>query len=125
MRWLIKLVCPKGGLVLDPFAGTGTTGLAAAAENRNVILIERELSYVADIRERIAFYEGGGQHSTQAKHRNRKIDHGPLFAAAPLTAAEDAADSLASYNAAVMAIGERVKSGAPVPEFMLSRKPVP
>jgi len=30
--------------------------------------------------------------------------------------------SLASYNAAVTAIGERVKAGAPVPEFMQSRK---
>ena len=44
---------------------------------------------------------------------------------APLTAAEDAADSLLSYNAAVAAIGERVKAGAPPPEFMLSRKAPP
>lgn len=42
-----------------------------------------------------------------------------------LTPEEDAADSLLSYNAAVMAIGERVKAGAPVPEFMLSRKAPP
>jgi site-specific DNA-methyltransferase (adenine-specific) len=125
IAWLVALVTPPGGTFLDPFAGSGTAAVAALKTGRNAILIERETAYVADIRERIAFYEGGGQHSTQAKHRNRKIDHGPLFAAAPLTAAEDAADSLASYNAAVMAIGERVKSGAPVPEFMLSRKPVP
>lgn len=125
MKWLVALVTPPGGTVLDPFAGSGTTAVAALAAGRNAILIEREAQYVADIRERLAFYEGGGTHSMQAKHRNRKVDHGPLFAPAPLTAAEDAADSLASYNAAVMAIGERVKAGAPVPEFMLSRKVSP
>lgn len=65
------------------------------------------------------------KHSTQAKHRNRKVDHGPLFEPRPLTLEEDAADSLASYNDAMRAIGERVKAGAPVPEFMLSRKVAP
>jgi len=125
MKWLVALVTPPGGTVLDPFAGSGTTAVAALATGRNAILIEREEQYVADIRERLAFYEGGGTHSTQAKHRNRKVDHGPLFAEPPLSPDEDAADSLASYNAAVMAIGERVKTGAPVPEFMLSRKAPP
>ena len=48
-----------------------------------------------------------------------------LFSFARLSPEEDAADSLLSYNAAVMAIGERVKAGAPVPEFMLSRKEPP
>jgi site-specific DNA-methyltransferase (adenine-specific) len=32
MRWLIRLVTPPGGIVLDPFAGSGTTGVAALAE---------------------------------------------------------------------------------------------
>lgn len=32
MRWLCRLVTPPGGLVLDPFAGSGTTGIAAALE---------------------------------------------------------------------------------------------
>jgi len=122
MKWLVALVTPSGGTVLDPFAGSGTTAVAALAAGRNAILIEREAQYVADIRERLAFYEGGGAHSAQAKHRNRKIDHGPLFEPKPLTLEEDAADSLASYNAAVTAIGERVKAGEPVPEFMRSRK---
>jgi site-specific DNA-methyltransferase (adenine-specific) len=125
MKWLVALVTPPGGTVLDPFAGSGTTGVAALATSRNAILIEREDAYIADIRERVAFYEGSGQHSTQAKHRNRKVDHGPLFEPRPLTPDEDAADSLASYNTAVMAIGERVKAGMPVPEFMLSRKVAP
>ncbi len=53
IRWLVKLVTPPGGLVLDPFAGSGTTGAAALAEGRNAILIEREDKYVEDIRKRI------------------------------------------------------------------------
>jgi len=48
-----------------------------------------------------------------------------LFSFARLSPEDDAADSLASYNAAVAAIGERVKAGGAVPEFMLSRKAPP
>lgn len=81
MKWLIPLVTPAGGLVLDPFAGSGTSGVAALATGRDCILIEREDTYIADIRERLAFYEGGGMHSTAAKNRNRKRDEGPLFGA--------------------------------------------
>lgn len=56
MRWLVSLVVSPGGLVLDPFAGTGSTGIAARATGRNSILIESNEQYVKDIRERVAFY---------------------------------------------------------------------
>ena len=58
IRYLVKLVCPPGGTLLDPFAGSGTTGAAALAEGRKVVLIEREAEYVADIRRRLR--PGGG-----------------------------------------------------------------
>ena len=45
VRWLVRLVTPPGGLVLDPFAGSGTTALAALAEGRRWILVEREPEY--------------------------------------------------------------------------------
>ena len=51
MRWLVRLVTPAGGLVLDPFAGSGTTGIAAVLEGREFIGIEREAEY-AEIAER-------------------------------------------------------------------------
>lgn len=54
VRWLVRLVTPPGGTVLDPFAGSGTTGAAALAEGRNAILIEREAEYIADIRRRLS-----------------------------------------------------------------------
>lgn len=69
MRWLVALVTPPGGMVLDPFAGSGTTGAAAIECGRNAILIEREEAYVADIRARLAFYEGNGTHSVAARNR--------------------------------------------------------
>ena len=56
MRYLVRLVTPPGGTVLDPFAGTGTTGEAAAAEGFSAILIEREAEYVADIRRRLTSF---------------------------------------------------------------------
>lgn len=58
MRWLVRLVTPKGGHVLDPFAGSGTTGMACMAEGFDCTLIEREDAYVADIRRRIAHVSG-------------------------------------------------------------------
>lgn len=61
MRWLVRLVTPPGGTVLDPFAGSGTTVLAALAESVfNCEAIERE-----------------GDYASIALRRARQID--PLF----------------------------------------------
>lgn len=49
---------PPGGTVLDPFAGSGTTGMACLAEGFNAILVEREAEYAADIRRRLAHVRG-------------------------------------------------------------------
>jgi DNA modification methylase len=46
MRWLVRLAVPEDGLVLDPFAGSGSTGAAALLEGRCFIGIEREGDYV-------------------------------------------------------------------------------
>jgi site-specific DNA-methyltransferase (adenine-specific) len=59
MRWLVRLVTPPGGTVLDPFAGSGTTGMACMAEGIDCLLVEREAEYVADIKARIAHVRGG------------------------------------------------------------------
>jgi site-specific DNA-methyltransferase (adenine-specific) len=60
MRWLIRLATPPGGIILDPFGGSGSTGVAARAEGVRCILIEREAEYLDIIRQR--------------------LDEGPLFA---------------------------------------------
>ena len=53
MRWLIRLVTPPGGTVLDPFAGSGTTIEAALIEGFNPVGIEMETDYLPLIRHRI------------------------------------------------------------------------
>jgi len=52
--WMIRLVTPPGGTVLDPFAGSGTTLLAAIQEGFSCIGIEREPEYCEIIRRRMA-----------------------------------------------------------------------
>lgn len=54
MRWLVRLVTPPGGVVLDPFAGTGTTGEAAIAEGFHPVLIEQSAVYFRIIARRLA-----------------------------------------------------------------------
>jgi predicted RNA methylase len=46
MQYLVKLVTPKGGTVLDPFTGSGTTGIACKLEGFEFVGIEREQEYV-------------------------------------------------------------------------------
>lgn len=58
MAYLVKLVTPPGGVVLDPFAGSGTTGMACMREGFECILIEREAEYVEDIKRRILHVRG-------------------------------------------------------------------
>lgn len=53
MRWLVRLVTPAGGRVLDPFMGSGTTGIAAVLEGRPFIGIERKPAYFEVARARI------------------------------------------------------------------------
>ena len=53
MGWLIRLVTPPGGIILDPFGGSGSTGVAARMENVRCILIEREAEYLDIIRQRL------------------------------------------------------------------------
>jgi len=54
MRWLCRLVTPPGGVVLDCFMGSGSTGVAALAEGFSFIGVEREAEYFAIAERRIA-----------------------------------------------------------------------
>ena len=51
---LCRLVTPPGGLVLDPFCGSGSTGKGAVLEGFRFLGIEREAEYVEIARARIA-----------------------------------------------------------------------
>ena len=60
MRWLVRLITPDDGLVLDPFCGSGSTGIGAVLEGRRFLGLEREPSYVEIAQARIAHWEAGG-----------------------------------------------------------------
>jgi site-specific DNA-methyltransferase (adenine-specific) len=59
MKYLIRLVVPKGGVVLDPFLGSGTTAVAAIEEGVEWIGCEREPEYVEIIKARVAAAQPG------------------------------------------------------------------
>lgn len=81
MQYLVRLVTPKGGVCLDCFAGTGTTGEAAFREGMHAVLIEREDAYCADIRRRMTLAMAGSDERAResVKARNLPRDDGPLF----------------------------------------------
>ena len=54
MAYLCRLVTPPGGVVLDPFMGSGSTGKAAVREGFRFIGIEREAEYLEIARARIS-----------------------------------------------------------------------
>ena len=79
MRWLVRMVTPPGGLVVDPFAGSGSTLLAARAEGFDALGFEREPSYAAIARGRLGLPDpcaaaeavlvgGGCDSSSESEH---------------------------------------------------------
>lgn len=83
MQWVVRLVTAKGGVVLDPFAGTGTTGEAAWREGCRAVLIERKPEFQEDIRRRLALCTASPAErkraSALAKNADKPADLGPLF----------------------------------------------
>jgi len=57
MRYLCRLITPKGGIILDPFVGSGTTGIGAKVEGFDFIGIEREEEYCKIAEARIEAWE--------------------------------------------------------------------
>jgi hypothetical protein len=53
MQYLVRMITPEGGTVLDPFAGSGTVGVSAKSLNRQYVLIERQPEYVQLINRRL------------------------------------------------------------------------
>ena len=66
MQYLVRLVTPKGGTVLDPFMGSGSTGKACVLEGFDFIGIELESDYVAIAKARIDSYN-------KIKNERRKL----------------------------------------------------
>jgi site-specific DNA-methyltransferase (adenine-specific) len=86
IQYLVRLITPPGGTVLDLFAGTGTTGEAAFREGMLAVLIEREAEYLADIERRmdLVYANDKVRKAEAARVRNRPprdrySDTGSLF----------------------------------------------
>jgi DNA modification methylase len=79
MRWLVRLVTPPGGTVLDLFAGTGTTGEAAILEGVAAVLIERDPESIPLILDRLTRRTDPVANLTAKAGRGEDVDLG-LFA---------------------------------------------
>lgn len=63
MRWLVRLVTPPGGLVLDPFAGSGTTGVACVHEGFDFVGFEQLAEYAEIAKARIHGWQAKQVHA--------------------------------------------------------------
>jgi site-specific DNA-methyltransferase (adenine-specific) len=61
MQYLIRHITPPGGVVLDPFAGSGTTAVAAQREGFDCILMEAEQEYIDFLESRFGLQPKEGQ----------------------------------------------------------------
>jgi site-specific DNA-methyltransferase (adenine-specific) len=85
MRWLCRLITPPGGRILEPFAGSGKTGIAAMAEGFDCQMIDIEAEHVADIERQLAYLRGEGgtkfaEHNHAKSKRTVEAPLGGLFA---------------------------------------------
>lgn len=62
MRWLVRMITPPGGIVLDPFSGSGSTGIAALSEGFNFIGCEKGDEYIPILLGRIQHALGNTGH---------------------------------------------------------------
>ena len=86
MRWLVRLVTPPGGLVLDPFTGSGTTGIAAGLEGFRFLGMEQDASYSALADARIAWWAEHGEEALRivAERERAESERAEISAAGQL-----------------------------------------
>jgi site-specific DNA-methyltransferase (adenine-specific)/site-specific DNA-methyltransferase (cytosine-N4-specific) len=79
--FFINLLCPPDGLVVDPFSGSGTTGLAAISQNRRCLLIDNNPTYcqiaLRRLREEAVIPKSNG-------HEQVKLLDAPLISSKPM-----------------------------------------
>ena len=82
LAWLVRLICPPGETVLDPFLGSGSTALAVIDEGqgRRIVGIERDPEYVKIARARVAHADPAtGQQWDEDRPPPRPGQQGKLF----------------------------------------------
>jgi site-specific DNA-methyltransferase (adenine-specific) len=76
-RWLVRLACPPGGVVLDPFAGSASGGAAAMLEGRRFLGLERDPRYIAIGRARLTHWAARAAQQGDLSKQDRQTP-GPL-----------------------------------------------
>jgi site-specific DNA-methyltransferase (adenine-specific) len=75
--FFIKLLCPPDGLVVDPFAGSGTTGLAAISQGRRCLLIDNNQNYcqlaLRRLREEVVLPKSNGVYSARESNGQEQV----------------------------------------------------
>jgi len=79
MRYLVRLITPPGGIVLDPFCGTGTTCIAAMLEGFHYIGIDFEPKYCEWAEKRIAWHRVHPPKSKKKKPARERVEAVPLL----------------------------------------------
>jgi site-specific DNA-methyltransferase (adenine-specific) len=98
---MVKASCPPGGIVLDPFMGSGTTALAAQRSGRHFTGFELNAEYCAVIRERLAAPQVQARKRTGTARKKTIVE--PAAPAAPAAAANLAAAATPAVPAAPVA----------------------
>ena len=81
MQYLVRLITPPNGIVLDPFCGSGTTGIACKLEGVDFVGMEQDSEYTKIAQARIDNYEEKTQNNTKNNNfsKNNTKDQLKLF----------------------------------------------
>ena len=74
MKYLCRLITPPNGIVLDPFMGSGTTGIAATTQGFGFIGIERDEEYIPIARDRIKHWTDEYEEVVIEQRKQRTLD---------------------------------------------------
>ena len=76
MQYLVRLITPPNGKVLDPFCGSGTTGIACKLEGFEFVGIEQDAEYCKIAEARISNYSEKPENSKEPEKGPEKADFG-------------------------------------------------
>ena len=124
MRWLVRLLCPPGGVVLDPFTGSGSTGAAAMVEGRDFLGIEFEAPYLEIARARIEHWRGQRGHEGSGAKRGDRVAHEVNRALDPFGSLTMMAQSGAGGNIVQIAQIAGMRGLAALPSGEIAEMPI-
>ena len=119
MRWLVRLVTPPGGIVLDGFMGSGTTGMAACWEGRRFIGVEKDPDYFRIAASRVAWAGCPGEERDALKRATALTESGTSRRRREKVAIETEIkklrEAVEANTAATLALASRLGPGHGVP----------